>query len=731
MKKALISLFVLLFVSTLSAEKISYKPAGNWKFKIGSDVSWTQAGYNDSSWESVKLPGTYQLKGKKYSTFRTKVTIPSNLLKDTVYLDTGHAYGAFDVYVNGVLIGSNGRLPPNENIRPISNYVILVPSSLIADGEAEITFKCYTTADVISFSEGPVFMNREAAHRITFWRELLGARMYVIIAVICLIIGCYMISQYFTNKKNGSTFLWYALSAISISFYFYDMGSNELLLPFTFQREFFRAMLPVSLSFLLMFFRKFIEGKIPRRTIIFVIATDSVSVIGHLALMNNFNLVSTLFTILLAPVMYVCIFGIVVSIKGLRSKSKNLSIILVGFLLAVGLAFFDIIAQIQGKEPFVWLQGYAFFILNLAVFLTLLVDSIKNQKAIDRLVVQAHEQNVKLAEVFEQARKLSSNTTEIAGSLNQSVLRVTEVSSTSMEQVHGIEAAIVQQNTTLEAADSAVENLISSLSKTTVDLEKEAESLAVSADQTAQMLSGFQSVGRSISASALLAQSLDKLTVQNVQDVTQLTSAMDEIKTRSEEIMEIVQVLDHFANRTNLLAMNASIEAAHAGVAGKGFAVVANEIKNLAAQSSAQAAKINENVYEIVRSIETGVSLAAGVQKTLGEMRKEASETANHVKSAADEMNLRQSDGERIEHEQRTIAKTAQEMKVAAQEQFNYSDTVKNSMEQLRKATKAVDEAAGAIAEGSRLLSENVSELKAMSEKTTETSDKLTEMMAL
>jgi len=731
MKKALISLFALLFVSALSAEKLSHNITSSWKYKTGTNDAWTAVDFNDSSWESVKIPGTLALNGENYCTLRTKVSIPSNLLKEPLYLDTGHAYGAYDIYVNGVLIGSNGRLPPKANIRPISNYVILIPSSLITDGVAEITFKVYTSADVICFSQGPVFMNKEASHRITFWRELLGARMYVIIAVICLIIGCYMISQYFTNKKNGSTFLWYALSAITISFYFYDMGASELLLPFTFQREFFRAMLPVSLAFLLMFFRKFIEGTIPRKTKIFVIVTDSVSVIGHLALMGNFSAVSNLFTILLAPVMYVCIFGIVVSIKGLRLKSRNLSIILVGFLLAVGLAIFDIVAQVQGTEPFVWLQGYAFFILNLAVFLTLSVDSVKNQKAIDRLVVQAHEQNVKLAEVFEQARELSSNTTEIAGSLNESVLRVTDVSSTSLEQVHGIEEAIVQQNDTLEAAGHAVENLIASLSKTTVDLEKEAESLAVSADQTAQMLSGFQSVGQSISASALLAQSLDKLTLQNVQDVTQLTAAMDDIKTRSEEIMDIVQVLDHFSKRTNLLAMNASIEAAHAGVAGKGFAVVANEIKNLAAQSSTQASKINENVCEIVHSIETGVNLASGVQKTLGEMRKEASETASHVKSAAEEMNLRQSDGERIEREQRTIAQTAQEMKVAAQEQYNYTDSVKNSMDQLRQATKAVDEAANAIAEGSRLLSDNVSELKAMSEKTTETSDKLTEMMAL
>ena len=190
-------------------------------------------------------------------------------------------------------------------------------------------------------------------------------------------------------------------------------------------------------------------------------------------------------------------------------------------------------------------------------------------------------------------------------------------------------------------------------------------------------------------------------------------------------------MLDNFSKRTNLLAMNASIEAAHAGTAGKGFAVVANEIKNLASQSSAQAQKISENIDQISQSIEAGVVLAENVQKTLARMREEANDTANHVRSAANEMNSQQAEGARIEAEARKISDTAEQMKKAAFEQFTYSDTVKQSMEHLRNATQAVDEAAGAIADASRLLSENVSDLKSMSDKTSETADRLNQMMIL
>lgn len=733
-RKSVLFIFVLFFVCSVFAwgsSKHGSEINATWKYHTGNNSIWVTPDYNDSTWESTTMPCVIPLEGNNYIYFRTTVNIPREFTGQPLYIDAGHAYGAFDIYANGVFIGSNGRLPPDVNVRPKENSVILIPENAIVENAVHLTYVCWTNADVMEFIEKPVFMTRSQTKRITIYRQSLSNTMYVIIAVLCLAMGIFMITQYLMNKSKGKTFLWFALSSITISVYFYDMGCAQIFFNFVLQREIARSLLPVSMGFLLMFFHEFLNGRVSKRTVIYVVAVDVVSLVGHLAFMKHWTFVSTFFTITLIPVMYVCIYGIVVSIKGLRQKNKNLSIVLIGFLLAVGLAFSDILAQVQGKTPFVWLQGYAFFILNLAVFLTLSLDSVRNQKAVDRLVIQGNEQNLKLEGVFDQAKVLSSNTTEIAGSLDGAVQKVKEVSETSMNQVKGIETALTQQNETLQAVDKAVEKLIYSLSETNENLESEAESIAYSAEQTAKLMEGFQSVGKSISGAAILAQSLDELTVRNARNVNELTGAMADMKSRSEEIMSIVQVLDNFSKRTNLLAMNASIEAAHAGVAGKGFAVVANEIKNLAAQSSAQAQKISENISEISQSIESGVVLAEEVQRTLSEMRKEASETASHVRSAADEMERQQTEGERIEAEARKISVAAEEMKKAAFEQFNYSDTVKNSMTQLRTATEAVDDAAEAIAEASRLLSDNVADLKEMSRKTSETSDRLSQMMSL
>jgi methyl-accepting chemotaxis protein len=114
-----------------------------------------------------------------------------------------------------------------------------------------------------------------------------------------------------------------------------------------------------------------------------------------------------------------------------------------------------------------------------------------------------------------------------------------------------------------------------------------------------------------------------------------LASAMDKIKTSSDETCAIVQVIDNLAFQTNLLALNAAVEAARAGDAGRGFAVVAEEVRNLA-MKSAQAAKNTAHLLaESVQNTTEGVTFTRAVLTTLAEIRERVTKVCTVMAESA------------------------------------------------------------------------------------------------
>ena len=99
--------------------------------------------------------------------------------------------------------------------------------------------------------------------------------------------------------------------------------------------------------------------------------------------------------------------------------------------------------------------------------------------------------------------------------------------------------------------------------------------------------------------------------------MTALSNAMDNISSNAQEITKIAKAIEDISFQTSILAINASVEASHAGSAGRGFAVVAEEVKQLAAQSS-EAAKNATDIVSNTRSIiQTGVILATDTADSL------------------------------------------------------------------------------------------------------------------
>ncbi len=127
-------------------------------------------------------------------------------------------------------------------------------------------------------------------------------------------------------------------------------------------------------------------------------------------------------------------------------------------------------------------------------------------------------------------------------------------------------------------------------------------------------------------ANGLSTACLSKVEEQNEQMKTMLT-AMDEIRDKSAKISAIIKTIEDIAFQTNILALNASVEAARAGSAGKGFAVVADEVRNLATKSQEAANNTNALISDTVKAVNEGVELAQRTADIMTEVIEQTQQT--------------------------------------------------------------------------------------------------------
>lgn len=123
-------------------------------------------------------------------------------------------------------------------------------------------------------------------------------------------------------------------------------------------------------------------------------------------------------------------------------------------------------------------------------------------------------------------------------------------------------------------------------------------------------------------ASRLANSARQKIESSN-EEMKKLLEAMDSILKMSSETAKIVKTIDDIAFQTNILALNASVEAARAGAAGKGFTVVADEVRNLAAKSAEAANRTSALINETVDAISSGAALANSTAEYLGDAVKD------------------------------------------------------------------------------------------------------------
>lgn len=226
---------------------------------------------------------------------------------------------------------------------------------------------------------------------------------------------------------------------------------------------------------------------------------------------------------------------------------------------------------------------------------------------------------------------LSSNTTETAASVAQ-----------IETNIHGAQAQMDAQKDNLEETAAVVEQMARNIESLGKSIKSQGSAVSESSAAIEEMVSNFASVSRMTDSGMTHVEGLKKLSSDGKASLLGVSEMVHKVSERSASLSEATVLISNIASQTNLLAMNAAIEAAHAGESGRGFAVVADEIRKLAEGAGAQAKFIKQNIHDVevlISSVNTSATETTGAFDRIESSVEEVFSVVSQINQAMAEQN--------------------------------------------------------------------------------------------